>query len=100
MEKYTHIIKMENIMVQQNKKLKEMNQLLDTLDTQQEEYRKLLAYYYSEQRAQDIQDDENHLIPESMHRGVLTEDEIYDLIGEYRDTAVRMIEMGVQMIKE
>lgn len=34
MEKYTHITQIENIMVQHNQTLKEMNRLLDTLDTQ------------------------------------------------------------------
>lgn len=100
MEKYAHITKMENIMVQQNQQLKEMNQLLDTFDAQHEEYRELLTYYYSEQRRQDLDDDSNHLIPESIHRGVLSEDEIYELIGEYRDTAIRMLEIAVRMIKE
>lgn len=100
MEKYEHITKMENIMVEQNKILKEMNQLFDAFDAQHEEYRKLLAYYYSEQRAQDLTDDSNHLIPESMHRGVLSEDEIFDLIGDYRDTAIRMLEIAVKMLKD
>lgn len=100
MEKYTHITQMENILVQHDQKLKEMNRLLDTLDTQREEYRKLLDYYYSEQRSQDLEDDKNHLIPENMSRGVLTEDEIFDLVGDYRDTAIRMIEIGVRMLKD
>ncbi len=34
MEKYTHITQIENIMVQHDQTLKEMNRLLDTLDTQ------------------------------------------------------------------
>lgn len=100
MEKYAHITKMENIMVQHNETLKELNQLLDSLDAQREDYKKLMDYYYSEQRSQDLDDDSNHLIPENLHRGVLSEDEIYDLIGEYRDTAIRMLEIAVRMIKE
>lgn len=100
MEKYAHITEMENIMVQQNQKLKDMNQLLDSLDAQRESYKALLDYYYSDQRAQDLEDDSNHLIPESLHRGVLSEDEIFDLIGDYRDTAIRMLEIAVRMLKE
>lgn len=100
MEKYAHITKMESTMVQQQGLLKEMNRLLDVVQKQQEEYHTLLLYYYSEQRAQDIEDDANHLIPETIHRGVLSEDEIYDLMGDYRDTAMRMLEIGVQMLKE
>ena len=100
MDKYAHITKMENIMVQQNETLKELNQLLDTIDAQREAYRNLLAYYYSEQRSKDLVDDENHLIPENIRRGVLSEDEIFDFIGDYRDTAIRMLEIGVKMLKE
>lgn len=100
MEKYAHITKMENIMAQQNKQLKELNQILDALDAHREKYKALLTYYYSEQRSQDLNDDSNHLIPETMHRGVLSEDEIFDLMGEYRDTAIRMLEIAVRMLKE
>lgn len=87
-------------MERQNEGLKEMNQLLERLDTQRGEYRELIAYYYSEQRNQDLKDDSDHLIPDEIHRGVLSEDEIYDLMGEYRDTAIRMLEIGIRMVKE
>lgn len=100
MDKYAHITEMENILVEQNELLREMDQLLDTLDAKRQEYSSLMAYYYSEQRAQDLEDDHHHLIPDTLHRGVLSEDEIYDLIGDYRDTAMRMLELGVQMLKE
>lgn len=97
MEKYAHITKMESIMVQQNETLKELNRLLDSLDTQA--YAQLMEYYYSPQRTQDLEDDSNHLIPEDLHRGVLSEDELFDLMGDYRDTAIRMLELAVKMIK-
>ncbi len=100
MDKYAHITEMENIMVEHNENLKQMNRILDSLDTQREEYRKLLTYYYSEQRDWDLDDDMKHLIPENVNRGVLSEDGIYDLMGEYRDTAIRMLEIAVRMIKE
>ncbi len=99
MEEYAHITKMETIMVQQEELLKELNQLLDALDARQEDYRALLTYYYSDQRNRDLADDANHLIPETLSRGVLSEDEIFDLIGDYRDTAIRMLETAAQMLK-
>lgn len=100
MEKYEHITKMETIMVQQYKLLKELNQILSTIELNNDKYKKLINYYYSEQRIQDLDADANHLIPETMHRGVLSEDEIDDLIYDRRNTAIRMIEIAVQMIKE
>ncbi len=100
MEKYTHITKMENILVQQNQQLKELNQLLDLLDAHREEYKQLISYYYSPQRSQDLEDDSKCLIPQDLKRGVLSEDEIFDLMGDYRDTALRMLETAVHMLKE
>lgn len=99
MEKYAHITKMENILVQQEQMLQELNRLLDEADSHREEYRNLLEYYYSEQRTQDLEDDAARRIPEDMPRGVLSEDAIFDLIGDCRDTAIRMLETAVQMLK-
>ena len=100
MDHYRHIEKMEQVMVRQEDLLHAMNRLMDSLNGYREEYRSLIAYYYSDQRAQDLEDDSNHLIPETMHRGVLSEDEIYELLGDYHDTAIRMLETAVQMLKE
>lgn len=100
METYAHITEMEHILVRQRELLQEMNRLLDAVEAHREEYRRLIAYYYSEQRAQDLEDDARHLIPETLHRGVLSEDEIFEQMGNYRDTAMRMLETGVQMLKE
>ncbi len=99
MKSYAHIAKMESIMVQQEELLQEMTRLLDALGAHREEYKDLMTYYYSQQRTQDLEDDSNHLIPEEMPRGVLSEDGIFDLVGDYRDTAIRMLETAVQMLK-
>lgn len=100
MEKYQHITKMEEIMIEQRKILKELNQSLNALQARREEYKELINYYYSDQRAQDLEDDIRQLIPSTLHRGVLSEDELYDLMGDHRDTAIRMLEIAVQMIKD
>lgn len=99
MENYAHITEMEKIRIQQGELLEELNERLDTLDVSREEYRTLMEYYYSDQRAQDLKDDANHRIPQNLKRGVLSEDELYELMGDYRDTAMRMLEIAVQMLK-
>lgn len=99
MKNYEHITKMENVLVQQRENMKEMNKCLDEIDAHREDYKDLMVYYYSDQRAQDLRDDSDHLIPDSLSRGVLSEDEIYDLIGDYRDTAFRMLETAIWMLK-
>lgn len=86
-------------MIQQNQMLRELNEILDKIDAYNNEYQDLIEYYYSDQRSQDLEDDSNHLIPETLCRGVLSEDEIFDLMGDYRDTSIRMLETAVKMIK-
>lgn len=99
MEQYEHITKMENIMNHQNKLLENLDKYLEQLDASRADYESLMEYYYSEQRAQDLAADEAGEIPQDLHRGVLSEDDIYDLIGDYRDTALRMMEVALEMLK-
>ena len=96
---YEHITEMENIMVRQEGTLKKLEAVLSELDAQQEDYEKLLAYYYSDRRNQDLEDEENHRIPEDLHRGVLSEDEIYNLMLDSRDAALHMLETAVKILK-
>ena len=99
MKNYEHITEMENIMVQQENTLKELETVLEKLDTQQDSYEKLIAYYYSEQRSQDLEDEEKHLIPEDLKRGVLSEDEIYNLLIDMREAALHMAETALKVLK-
>ena len=100
MEKYEHITKMETILVDHEEMLKALNQHLDALEARQDDYTALLEYYYSDQRNQDLEDEENHRIPQTLARGVLSEDGIFDLVGDYRDTAIRMMEVALKMLKK
>lgn len=99
MEKYVHIEKMETIRVQHQEMLEKANALLDEIDGHHGEYQSLIEYYYSDQRAKDLEDDAQNLIPQTLKRGVLSEDEIFELMGDYRDTAIRMLEIAVRMLK-
>lgn len=99
MEQYEHITKMENIMDHQNKLLEGLDKYLEQLDACRADYEELLEYYYSEQRNQDLAEDEAGKIPQDLKRGVLGEDDIFDLVGDYRDTALRMIEVALEMLK-
>ena len=97
--KYEHISRMENIMVRQEETIKNLEAVLSELDAQQKDYEALFGYYYSEQRSRDLEDEEKHLIPEDLHRGVLSEDEIYNLILDSRDAALHMVETALKILK-
>ena len=96
---YKHITEMENIMVRQENTLRELEKVLDKLDKQQEDYAALFAYYYSDQRQKDLEDEENHRLPEDLRRGVLSEDEVYNLIIDVRDAGLHMMETALNMLK-
>ncbi len=100
MKNYEHISQMENILTQQIQQLNALNHLLDTIDAHKDAYDTLMQYYYSHQRTQDLEDDENHLIPEDLQRGVLSEDGIDDFLFERRNTIMRMLEIAVAMMKQ
>lgn len=97
---YEHITQMENILNQEKETLSQMEQQLTFLEEHRSDYRALLDYYYSKQREQDLHDDEEGRIPADLRRGVLSEDDIYDFLGDYRDTALRMMEIALHMLRE
>ena len=97
--KYGHITKMENIMVQQEKDVKELGQMLNKINCSIDDYKKLYEYYYSEQREKDLNDEEKHLIPKDLNRGVLSEDEVYNFILDTHDMALEMIDVALNLLK-
>lgn len=99
MQTHEHITKMENILNTHSAQLETLNTLLDFVQQHHAEYNQLIEYYYSDQRNQDLQDDKDHLLPQNLARGVLSEDAIFDLIGDYRDTALRLLETATLILK-
>lgn len=100
METYRELTRMENVLNEYTRTLEDMEALLTALDGRRKDYKDLLAYYYSDQRRRDLEDDERGLIPADLPRGVLSEDGIYDFLGDYRDTALHMMETALHMLKE
>lgn len=96
---YKHIEEMEQMRVSYGQLLHQTEDLLDTLDAHNIDYTTLRDYYTSEQRQQDLLADEQGLLPPTLKRGVLSEDELYDLMGDYREIAFRMIELGTKMLR-
>ncbi|MGI5977054.1 MAG: DUF4298 domain-containing protein [Candidatus Limivicinus sp.] len=98
-KKYEHITRMENIMTRQENTVKKLEAVLEELDSQQADYEALTEYYYSDRRMQDLEDEERHLIPEDLRRGVLSEDEVYNLFLDSHDAAIHMLETALKLLK-
>ena len=96
---YKHIEKMEDIMVKQENLLKQLEEVVDAFENNQQDYKELMEYYYSDQRFLDLEADENNLIPEELDRGVLSEDGIYNLSLDTQNMAIHMMEVAVKVLK-
>ena len=91
----------------QTERIKEMEQRLDWASAvlmrlsaalgdyaeAQEDIRALEAYYGSDEWKQDFSDDEAGLLPQDLKRGVLSEDDIWNLIEDCRDLNKRLAKL-------
>lgn len=100
MEKYKKVMEMETILDHHDQLLQNLNQVLDEFEKSQKEYQKLRRYYHSEEFLQDVKRADNGEIPPSVKCGVLSEDAVFDLIGDNLQTAIRMLETATKIIKE
>lgn len=73
----------------------DLNAQLDRMDAVREDMIKLFSYYGSEEWYEDLEGE----VPEGVAAGVLSEDLIYDQITEVRDTAIRMLELSADILK-
>ena len=98
MKEWQHIEEMETILKEHQEKVEELQELLTFLQRQQPEYRQLLAYYGSEKWYEDLAEDEAGNLPDSLARGVLSEDAIYNLIGDYHEVSVQMLQLVTDLL--
>ena len=60
---------------------------------------RLSKYYGSDQWYDDRAVDDAGKLPADLKRGVLTEDLIYDVLVGNRENAIRMLELGTEILK-
>lgn len=99
MKTYTHLSAMEAILDSHHRKVQALHALLDELSAQRDDYRRLLDYYYSEQREQDLADDAAGRIDSQLKRGVLSQDAIYDLMATNHACCIQMLELATSYLK-
>ena len=81
------------------KLIEKINTILDELEENREDYDKLVEYYYSEQFRKDYDDSNEGKIDSSINQGILTEDAIYDLMGDDYYLALRFLDLANKMIQ-
>lgn len=80
--------------------LGKINNILDELEENREDFDKLVEYYYSDQFQKDYDDSNQGKIDSSINQGILTEDAIYDLMGDDYYLALRFLDLANKMIQQ
>lgn len=98
-DKFAHISEFEKNLEFQQNVLENLENVLNTMKKSLVEYEKLVEYYYSDQRDKDLEADQKGEIPKNLKRAVLSEDEIYNMMIGYRESAIKMLEIATAMLK-
>ncbi|QDO91835.1 DUF4298 domain-containing protein [Dolosigranulum pigrum] len=86
----------EQLMAELAEDMEDLEELLKTL---QETATALSEYYSSSNWMLDKDFSESERFPESRTSGVLSEDGLYNLLGDYYEAGVCLMEQGLRMIK-
>lgn len=100
MERIKRIEEMEKILNTHSEIVKEFNIALEKFLESQKNYDKLKEYYASDTYMSDFEASEKGELPKDLKCGVLSEDAVYNLIGDNFHTAIKMIETGTEIIKK
>lgn len=100
MKRTERIQAMEKILNSYTDVLANFEKALDVLVQNREDYIKLRDYYSSEQWFKDVDAYNEGKLPEDLDCGVLSEDAVFDLIGDRNRMGIRLLEEGTRMVKE
>ena len=93
MEQTDRITEMEKILQEAKPALRDLRIAFENYRDIEEDIRRLQEYYESEDWQKDFESDEEGLFPDELERGVLSEDEIYDLLEDEHDLIAEMKEL-------
>ena len=96
MDQIDRIMKMEGILRSAEGTLKQIDSALEQYEAIQDQIATLDAYYGSDEWRYDLDCDTAGLLPSDLRRGVLSEDEVYDLLILNRELLTRMQEIIIK----
>ena len=79
--------------------LESLEEALDAFDGIQEDVQELSAYYEGGDWREDFEADEAGKLPGDLKRGVLSEDGIYDVLGDHYALTVRLLDTVSAILK-
>lgn len=96
---YKHIEEFTKIYEDHIKLTEELNEKLEAFKAHQNEFKKLEEYYYSEKFTEDFDASNKGDIPSEINQGILTEDAIYDALGDNYFAAKQMLDIANTIIQ-
>ena len=100
MEQLKRIQKMEKHLNKYAQVLADAQKALDQLERCQSDYIQLRDYYTGQKFFDDLEYSNSPDFPENIACGVLSEDAVYDLMGEHFETAINLLDLSSSMLKE
>lgn len=100
MEQLERIQKMEGHLNKYAQVLADAQKALDQLERCQSDYIQLRDYYTGQNFFDDLAYSNSPEYPENIACGVLSEDAVYDLMGDHFETAINLLDLSSAMLKE
>ena len=100
MEQLERIQKMEGHLNKYAQVLADAQKALDQLERCQSDYIQLRDYYTGQDFFDDLEYSNSPEFPENIACGVLSEDAVYDLMGEHFEKAINLLDLSSSMLKE
>ncbi|MFO3716172.1 MULTISPECIES: DUF4298 domain-containing protein [Anaerococcus] len=97
---YDYIVELTKIYEDHKKLTEKLDEALNDFKSHQKELEKLERYYYSEQFRDDYDASNKGEIPSEINQGILTEDAIYDLLGDNYYMAREMLDLANYIIQD
>jgi hypothetical protein len=100
MSQLERIQKMEKHLNKYSQVLARAQEALAELERCQSDYIQLRDYYTGQNFFDDLEYSNSPEFPENIACGVLSEDAVYDLMGEHFETAINLLDLSSSMLKE
>lgn len=97
---YDHIVELTKIYEDHKELTDKLADALKDFRDHQKELEKLEKYYYSEDFMRDYDASNKGEIPSEINQGILTEDAIYDLLGDNYYMAREMLDLANYIIQD
>ena len=97
---YEHIKEYTKIYVDHQKLLEDLSKSLKEFKDHQKDFEKLEEYYYSDDFLKDHDASDRGEISDNINQGILTEDAIYDLLGDNYYMARELLDLANYIIQD